>query len=339
VYDARSNRHSREERCVPDSTASPDVAEALIRAASAIARSGDIDTALGSLLDVAASATGADRASILLHDPDRAQADLAGSVGAPPSEADMTAAAEAIAGREARTRTFRAGAVAHDVPLMVSRDGIEEAVGVATFQFDARPSPAALRLLGALAELAAVAVDRARLASLVAERSEWYERMAHSDPLTGLANQRTFGRVLELELARAGRQGGEVSVAVFDIDGFVELNDSAGREAGDDVLRAVAVVLNESVRLVDTVARFGGDEFVLVAPGSAGTTVARRVLAGVGALQPVGGKPVTVSAGVARFPTDGTTADELLDAALQALVSARERGNGTLAEATSQPTA
>ena len=91
-----------------------------------------------------------------------------------------------------------------------------------------------------LATLAAVAVDRARLASTAAERSEWFERMAHTDPLTGLANERTVGRILELELARAGRQGGEVSFAIFDVDDFQATNREGGNEAGDDVLRQVA---------------------------------------------------------------------------------------------------
>ena len=94
-----------------------------------------------------------------------------------------------------------------------------------------------------------MAIDRGRLASLVAERSDWYERVAHTDPLTGLANQRTFARVLELELARASRQGSEVSLAIFDVDDFAATNEAAGREAGDDVLRAVASVLAETVRL------------------------------------------------------------------------------------------
>ena len=75
-------------------------------------------------------------------------------------------------------------------------------------------------------------------------------------------------------MARAQRQGSEVSVAMFDVDGFTALNEASGSRAGDQVLRQVAAVLAETVRLVDTVARTGGDEFVVVAPGSAGVTVA-----------------------------------------------------------------
>ncbi len=74
-------------------------------------------------------------------------------------------------------------------------------------------TPSTTSSSSALADLAAVAIDRARLASMILERSEWFERMAHTDPLTGLANQRTFARVLELELARAARQGSEISLA------------------------------------------------------------------------------------------------------------------------------
>ena len=99
---------------------------------------------------------------------------------------------------------------------------------------------------------------------------------------------------------------------------------------GDDVLRAVAAVLAESVRLVDTVARSGGDEFVLIAPGAAGATVARRVLDGVLAVPPIEGATVSVSAGVARFPGDGTTGAELLAAAEAALRAARSSGAGQL---------
>ena len=136
-----------------------------------------------------------------------------------------------------------------------------------------------------------MAVERARLAATATERSDWFERMAHTDPLTGLANERTVGRILELELARAARQESEVSIVLFDIDDFQATNREGGHQAGDDVLRRVAAVLAESVRLVDTVGRIGGDEFVLVAPGSAGLTVARRVLEGIVSLPAVAGRP------------------------------------------------
>jgi diguanylate cyclase (GGDEF)-like protein len=168
------------------------------------------------------------------------------------------------------------------------------------------------------------------LASTAAERSEWFERMAHTDPLTGLANERTVGRILELELARAARQGSEVSFAMFDVDDFRATNAVGGHEAGDDVLRRVASVLAESVRLVDTVGRVGGDEFVLVAPGSAGTMVAQRIIDGIAALPPVAGRPITVSAGVARFPADGTDSAALIAAVRDGLDRARAEGRGSV---------
>jgi diguanylate cyclase (GGDEF)-like protein len=220
-------------------------------------------------------------------------------------------------------------------PLTVSRGGIDIPVGVLLLGWDGGRALTADDdvTVTALADLTAVAVDRARLSSMILERSEWFERMAHTDPLTGLANQRTFARILELELARAARQGSEISLAIFDVDGMTATNQALGHEAGDDVLRAVASVLAESVRLVDTVARHGGDEFVLIAPGSAGATVARRVLEGVRALPATDNTPVSVSAGVARFPADGTSADELLAAAQSALGAARIAGPGRIASA------
>ena len=129
--------------------------------------------------------------------------------------------------------------------------------------------------------------------------------MAHTDPLTGLANERTVGRSSSSSWPGPDGQGSEVSLAMFDVDDFRATNRDGGNEAGDDVLRQVAAVLAESVRLVDTVGRIGGDEFVLVAPGSAGSVVAQRVLDGIAALPAVGGRVVSVSAGVARFPADG----------------------------------
>ena len=133
-----------------------------------------------------------------------------------------------------------------------------------------------------------------------------------------------MARVLELEVARAQRQGSEVSVALFDVDGFRDLNAASGSRAGDHVLRQVASVLAESVRLVDTIARTGGDEFVLVAPGPAGVTVARRVMDGIAKLDAVDDYTISVSAAVARFPQDGSDAEALLAAARAALTATTE---------------
>ena len=196
--------------------------------------------------------------------PDETAVALEAAVNADPDHPIVRAA------RDVARSIGRAGSAADgpattgvDLPLVVARDGIDHTLGVATFGWpgERRIDEHEATVLAAAADLIATAMDRARLTSLVHERSEWLERLAQSDPLTGLANLRTFGRVLELELARAGRQGGDVSVAVFDVDDFTAVNEAAGRTAGDDALRRVAEVLGGSVRLVDTIARTGGDEF------------------------------------------------------------------------------
>jgi diguanylate cyclase (GGDEF)-like protein len=87
------------------------------------------------------------------------------------------------------------------------------------------------------------------------------------------------------------------------------------------------------VRFVDTVARWGGDEFIVVAPGAKGTTVARRIVEAVAARAGAANKQFTVSAGLARFPADGKSGDELVRAAESALRAAQAAGPGTFAEA------
>jgi diguanylate cyclase (GGDEF)-like protein len=321
----------------------------LATSAAALAHAGGLDQTLSALLGAAAEATGALVGAVFLEDPDRPGLQLMASVGmtAEADQAFAQAVADeshpvAVAARELSPRfgtivTSTDGSQMSDgiVPLVVSHEGVDMGVGVLAFGWPAphELSDADRSILQAIADLSAVAVDRARLGSLVAERSEWFERMAHTDPLTGLANTRTLGRVFELELARAARQGGEVSVALIDIDGLTAVNEAVSHEAGDDILRAVATVLAESVRLVDTVARYGGDEFVLIAPGAAGLTVAQRVLDGVAALAEQHGRAISVSVGLARFPTDGTSSEELLASATAAVRSAREAGPGHLATA------
>ena len=317
---------------------------AAIAAASATA---DLDAALQGILDAGVAGLRPSVAAIFLSNPDRPGLSLAAAHGVSdtgglvadaqdPANPFASAAAERVAtfDRDAPMGDGRASTGAY-LPLIAVTGGVEWALGAIGMAW---PAPRTLEseereVLTALAALTSLTVDRARLGSTAAERSEWFERMAHSDPLTGLANERTVGRVLELELARAARQGSEVSLAVFDIDDFKAANAEGGRDAGDDMLRRVAAVLAETVRLVDTVGRIGGDEFVVVAPGAAGGLVARRVLDGIAALPPTGGRSISVSAGVARFPMDGTDADALIRSAMEALTRARSAGAGTVAEA------
>ena len=319
---------------MPDPADRPAPIEALAAGVAAAIRGVDLDDGVGTLVGSAAAAVGARSAMVSLQDPDRPDPELTLTIGL--DEAAQAAAVEAVrAPGHVLTVAGRDRAEARDgatiaLPLIVTRAGVEEALGAlaVTFADDAAADAADPAYLRLVADLVSLAVDRARLASSVAERSEWFERLAHTDPLTGLANLRTISRVLELELARAGRQGGEVSVALFDVDGFGAVNAASGREAGDDVLRAVAAVLAGSVRLVDTVARFGGDEFLLVAPGSAGAMVAQRVVDGVANVRAGDGSAVSVTAGVAKFPTDGTDAEAVIAAAQAALERARAEGRG-----------
>jgi diguanylate cyclase (GGDEF)-like protein len=90
---------------------------------------------------------------------------------------------------------------------------------------------------------------------------------ATTDPLTGLSNRARFNEALAHEIARARRYGSPMAVILFDIDRFKEVNDIYGHPAGDDVLMRVSAIVSESVRETDLVARWGGEEFVVLAPG------------------------------------------------------------------------
>jgi diguanylate cyclase (GGDEF)-like protein len=339
----------------PDRPADPGAT--LAAAVRAVAHGGDLDTTLDALLALALVDRGATAAVVARAGDDGAVHALraAGEVELP---ADATAGdpidgsptADPIATAILERRPVAAATIGDTppgpfaarnrlarvlaLPLVAGEAGIEQAVGaLAVGWHAAEPGrEGAPGVLEAIADLAAIAVDRAAVTAGAAEQGEWQERLGHLDPLTGLANRRTLDRVLELEIVRAIRQQTDVSVAVFDVDGFRAANDRDGAASGDAILRAVASVLAEQVRLVDTVARIGGDEFVVVAPGSGGVVVADRILRAIDALGPVAGTPVSVSAGIARFPTDGTSADELLAAALGALDGARVSGKGAIAE-------
>jgi len=217
-------------------------------------------------------------------------------------------------------------------PLIASDEaGGEDAEGVllASFETGAPDVASAENPLTALADLCAVAIRQARLENALHEKADWIGRLASTDPLTGLANRSTFEQMLELEIARATRQETQLSVLLFDIDGFAQINEGAGAEMADDVLRFVAATLAGQVRLVDTVARFGPDEFAMIAPGGGGEIAGRRISNAINALE-ASGSPVSVGVGVVVFPQDGATSEELLSGANTALAEAKRRGRGAI---------
>jgi diguanylate cyclase (GGDEF)-like protein len=316
-------------------------------AAAAVARSDDLDDALAELLGLAGEHLGAGYGAVHILDADHDELELAVTFGIAGEAAADASSVKAVAkshdplANVTRSRrplevddaghvpVLRGAKTAYLLPLIVRRDGIEIALGTMALGF-AGPLPGREKLLRAepLADLAAVAVERALAVSLGSERAEWFDRLAHTDPLTGLANRRTVDRLLELEVARAGRQGVALSVALFEVDSLEEMQKAGGNAAGDEALRRVAQILAESVRLVDSVARYAADQFMLLAPGPDGLIVTERLVRGIAGLAPVDGKTITVSAGIAGFPLDGRTPEELLEVAERAMQSAREAGGG-----------
>jgi diguanylate cyclase (GGDEF)-like protein len=181
---------------------------------------------------------------------------------------------------------------------------------------------------------AVLMIDRA--ATL--EKAGKFEQLAITDPLTGLYNRRFLEDRLQEEFSRGERQQQSFCVLLADLDSFKIYNDLCGHLAGDKVLRKVAEIMRLSARDMDVVTRYGGEEFCLILPGTGkkeSVFVGERIRRAIEAESfpgeshlPLG--RLTASIGIATFPADGVTTNELIHAADLALYGAKQSGRNRL---------
>jgi diguanylate cyclase (GGDEF)-like protein len=206
-----------------------------------------------------------------------------------------------------------------------------------------------------------VGADRTGLSAAVTidtstERIKQLEKLATEDDLTGLKNRRYIREFSRQIISRAGSQNGRVTLLIFDIDNFKHYNDVYGHSAGDEVLKQAAVLMRRCCRGHDVVGRIGGDEFAVVFwddpriklskeeserrsamadhPKEA-IFIAKRLIKELGKAQfpllgPEGKGVLTISGGLASFPRDGLTTNELFEQADKALFEAKRSGKNKI---------
>jgi diguanylate cyclase len=189
---------------------------------------------------------------------------------------------------------------------------------------------------GALLRVLRHAVERHSLLVALNRQRERDSFLAGHDPLTSLINRQLLAERAHETLAQAERRGESFALCFLDLDGFKPVNDSFGHAVGDAVLKEVATALASAARSSDTVARVGGDEFVVLLFPVSGIAeaeqAAQRLVQRIGSIRTVHGHAVSVgvSAGLAIYPHHGTTLEQLFLKADHAMYSAKSGERGSL---------
>ncbi|MCA9771615.1 MAG: diguanylate cyclase [Myxococcales bacterium] len=176
-------------------------------------------------------------------------------------------------------------------------------------------------------------IDNERTVAELREAFETIERMSKLDPLTGVYNRRAFREILHYEYSRAARYGHALSAIMVDVDNFKQINDRFGHLFGDQVLEALAGFLERNMRATDIVARYGGDEFVLLLPyadRARAANVARKLLSDLDRESAQEGTALSgqsFSIGIASYPqTSSRDGEALVSQADMALLRAKRAG-------------
>jgi diguanylate cyclase (GGDEF)-like protein/PAS domain S-box-containing protein len=173
---------------------------------------------------------------------------------------------------------------------------------------------------------------RARFESRLLEKQQHLDHLAHHDQLTGLPNRLFLAAHLPEALQTAARTGQILAVLFLDLDRFKHINDSRGHETGDELLKAVAQRLRDTLRGEDIVVRMGGDEFIVIMKSVRDSQdvneAAQRITQSLSSPIVIGGSPLitTASIGVSLYPRDGADMGELLRHSDTAMYQAKERG-------------
>lgn len=177
--------------------------------------------------------------------------------------------------------------------------------------------------------------ERKRVQEALRDANALLERQATTDMLTGIFNRLKFNELLDVELQRSVRHGLPLSVIMFDIDHFKRINDTFGHHTGDSVLKEVTGTVRDTLRIYDSLARWGGEEFVILLPGNNmenTSLLAERLRDDIARHSYAHGVSVTCSFGVAEYG-GGDNADTLMQRADRALYKAKNSGRNRVESA------